>query len=135
MCRMAFIMIGVALSWGLYACATISVPDQLKLGMSDAGKAFTLARGGALEITLQCNPTTGYSWTLLFSNDAVLKATPDYTFKSDAALPGVVGVGGQCTFRFQGVGEGTAHLRFGYQRPWEKDTPPIETYDVTVTVR
>jgi inhibitor of cysteine peptidase len=135
MYRMVLFVIGAGVWWALSGCAVTSASNELKLGKSDAGKSFDLAKGGTLEITLEGNPTTGYLWSLLSGNDGVLKPAGDYAYKQDAAPAGMVGVGGKFTFKFQAVGAGAAQLKFGYQRPWEKDVPPIETFQVDVNVK
>jgi inhibitor of cysteine peptidase len=135
MYRMVLFVIGAGVWWMLSGCAATSAPNELKLGKADASKSFDLAKSGVLEITLEGNPTTGYVWSLLSGNDAVLKLVGDYAYKQDAAPAGMVGVGGKFTFKFQAVGAGVAQLKFGYQRPWEKDVPPIEMFQVNVNVK
>jgi inhibitor of cysteine peptidase len=135
MYRMVLFVIGACVWWVLSGCAVTSASNELKLGKSDAGKSFDLAKGGVLEITLEGNPTTGYLWGVLAVNDAVLKSAGDFVFNQDAAPAGMVGVGGKFTFKFQAVGAGAAQLKFGYQRPWEKNVPPIETFQVNVNVK
>jgi inhibitor of cysteine peptidase len=133
--RIVWFIIGTTLWSALSGCASIALPNEVKLGKADVGKTFDLAKGGALEITLEGNPTTGYLWSLLSGNDAVLKPVGDYTFKQDAAPAGMVGVGGKFTFKFQAVGAGAAQLKFGYLRPWEKNMPPVESFNVNINVK
>ena len=135
MFRMACLIVLVTSCWVLIECSKISTPDRLHLDRSDSGKSFDLAKGDSLEITLEGNPTTGYLWVLFFGNDSVLKSAGDYAFKQDMAPAGSVGVGGTFIFKFQAISKGTAHLEFGYQRPWEKHIPPMEAFQVEVRVR
>jgi inhibitor of cysteine peptidase len=135
MYRMVLFVIGACVWWALSGCAVTSASNELKIAKSDAGKSFDLAKGGTLEVTLEGNPTTGYLWGVLAGNDAVLKSSGDFAFNQDAAPVGMVGVGGKFTFKFQAVGAGAAQLKFGYQRPWEKDVLPIETFQVNVNVK
>jgi len=133
--RMTFFVIGAVLWRALSGCASVVLSNKLRLGKPAAGKTFDLAKGGTLEITLQGNPTTGYLWGLVAGNDAVLKLSGDFTFKQDQAPAGMVGVGGKFTFKFQAVSVGAAQLKFGYQRPWEKNVPPLETFEVNINVK
>ncbi|MCX6907374.1 MAG: protease inhibitor I42 family protein [Verrucomicrobia bacterium] len=135
MYRMILFVIGAGVWWALSGCAATSAPSELKLGKTHAGKSFDLAKGGVLEITLEGNPTTGYLWSLLSGNDAVLKPAGSYAYKQDAAAAGMVGVGGKFTFKFQAVGAGAAQLKFGYLRPWEANVPPVEMFQANITVR
>ncbi len=109
--------------------------SHIKLSKADIGKTFDLAKGGTLEIALDGNPTTGYQWSLLSGNDTVLKQIDNYTFKRNPAPKKMVGVGGKFIFNFQAVGLGVAQLKFAFQRSWEKDVPPVETFDVSINVK
>ena len=115
--------------------ASASLSSNVKLGKADAGKIFDLAKGGALEITLEGNPTTGYTWSQVSSNDKVLKPVGAYTYKQNPAPAGMVGVGGKFTFNFKAIGVGATQLKFSYLRPWEKNVPPIETFELNINVK
>ena len=133
--RKVCFIIAVLLLSLLSGCTSASLSRDIKLGKAETGKTFDLAKGGTLEITLRGNPTTGYCWSRLSGKDAVLKPMGDYTFKQDAAPKGMVGVGGMFTFNFQAIGLGATQLKFGYQRPWEKNVPPIEKFEVNINVK
>ncbi|MBN1270500.1 MAG: protease inhibitor I42 family protein [Kiritimatiellae bacterium] len=95
------------------------------------GNRVELAVGGTLEIALPGNPTTGYSWDCTADETPVLLlAEPDYRPDSRA-----IGAGGRFIFRFRATAAGESTLRLVYRRPWEKDTPPLKTYEVTIAVR
>ena len=46
-----------------------------------------------------------------------------------------VGSGGKITLRFVAVGTGQIGLKLIYHRPFEKDAPSAQKFEVTVTVR
>lgn len=129
------IMVAAILLPLLTGCASAPVANHIRLGMADTGKTFNLAKGGTLEIALKGNPTTGYLWSLLSANNAVLRPAGDSTYQRDEAPAGMMGVGGQFVFRFQAVGAGATQLKLGYQRPWEKNKPPSETFEVNINVQ
>lgn len=135
MYRIVLFVIAAGVWWSLSGCAATSPPSELKLDKTHAGQTFDLAKGGALEITLEGNPTTGYLWSLLSGNDAALKLAGNYAYKQDAAGAGMVGVGGKFTFMFQAVGAGVAQLKFGYLRPWETNMPPVEVFQTNINIR
>ena len=54
---------------------------------------------------------------------------PGYLPDSDA-----IGAGGQFTFRFRAVSKGRAKLKLIYQRPFAKDEPPEESFEITIVV-
>lgn len=128
-------IVAILLLTALCGCAFALLPGNVKLGRADAGRTVDLATGGALEITLDGNPTTGYAWIQLSGNNAVLKPVGGDAYKQNQAAAGVVGVGGQFTFQFKAVGAGATQLKFGYRRPWEKNVPPIETLELNIRVK
>ena len=133
--RKVCLIVVVILLTALGGCASVSLPSKVKLGKADTGKTFDLAKGGVLEITLEGNPTTGYNWSQVPSNDEVLKPIGAYTYKQNPAPAGMVGVGGKFTFNFKAIGVGATQLKFRYQRPWEKNVPPSETFELNINVK
>ena len=119
----------------LGGCALASLSGNVRIGEADAGKTFDLPKGGSLEITLAGNPTTGYEWSQAAGNDAVLMPVGTYTYKQNQAAAGMVGVGGKFTFNFKASGLGATKLKFSYQRPWEKNEPPIQTFEMNINVK
>jgi predicted secreted protein len=102
--------------------------------------------GKEFSIKIRGNPTTGYGWYLknaeAISNSAVLKAknlneyesTNDY--KTDPHAAGMVGVPGSYYFTFEATASAGKKeaLTFVYKRPWEKETEPIYTLTVNVSI-
>ena len=105
---------------------------EVKLTKKEAGESVEVAKGGTLEITLEGNPTTGYTWEVESVDDKVLKqeGEPDSKPDSDA-----VGAGGMMTLKFKAEGTGKTDLKLVYHRSWEKDEAPAETFEVSVTVK
>lgn len=96
----------------------------------------TLAVGQTLLISLPSNATTGYAWTLSGSTNEVLRpGTPFGEEATDPHEPGMVGVGGNTSWRFQAAQPGMVHLSFAYRRAWEANTRPAETATYTIVVR
>ena len=119
----------------LPACGPLnedSAPKEVKLTEKDAGKSVAVANGGTLEVTLEGNPTTGYTWEVESVDDKVLKleSEPDFEADSDA-----VGAGGMMTLKFKAEGAGKTDLKLVYHRSWEEDEAPAETFEVSVTVK
>ena len=104
------------------------------LTSADNGKQITLQSGDVMTLTLESNPTTGYSWQVLAIDNGVLVRDGDPTYKGASGSVKVVGAGGTETFRFKAVGAGETSLELGYMRPWE-DVPPIETFLVQIVVQ
>ena len=104
----------------------------VELTQADSGKSVEVAKGATLAITLEANPTTGYTWEVASGDESILKLAgePDYKADSDA-----LGAGGMMTLKFQAEAAGTTSLKLVYHRPWEKDQEPEETFEVAVTVK
>ena len=124
-----FVTLAVALS----ACG--SDPSPLVLGKDSTGGSAELKRGQILEVKLEGNPTTGYSWEVKKSGEPVvrLQNQPVYT-QSNAGGSTLVGSGGTYTFTFVGAETGATTIELVYHRPWETTTAPLETYFLEATV-
>jgi inhibitor of cysteine peptidase len=111
------------------------MPPAVKLDVADDGKTVSAIIGQKIEISLEGNITTGYSWQVgeLGGKAVVSLGEPAYVTRQHA--PGMVGVGGTFTFELAAVAAGTAKLRLIYVRPWEKDQPPEKTFTVTIKVQ
>lgn len=108
--------------------------DDIVATKADSGKSWTFFKGSTFTIKLEGNPTTGYQWALLpeSQNDLVMKAMGEAVY--EPSKPVLTGSGGSYTFTFMAANPGTAVLRFGYARSWEKN-PPIELATYTVIVK
>ena len=98
--------------------------------VADADKTVTASPGQTIEVVLDANPSTGFTWTIV-SAPGFMKSEGEPTFASEAAS-GVVGAGGKQTLKFSVTAAGTGELSLNYVRPWETGTAPAETFKVTV---
>ena len=105
-----------------------------KLTSADNNRQITAKAGDTLTLTLDSNPTTGYSWQVMETDTAILVQTGDPEYKQASSSEGLVGAGGTETFHFDVVGTGTTTLELGYMRPWES-VPPIDTFSVQVVIQ
>lgn len=118
----------VALTLTLTACGSPTV----KLAEQDNGQAAEVNSGERVSITLEGNPTTGYSWELIEYDAAVVEPVGEAEYKSDSKL---IGGGGAYTFTFKALVPGMTTVKLVYQRSWETDTEPIEVFEVTLKVK
>jgi inhibitor of cysteine peptidase len=109
-----------------------TAPKEVKVTDKEAGGSVEVAKGGTLEITLEGNPTTGYTWEVESVDDKILKqdGEPEFKAESDA-----VGAGGMVTLKFKAEEAGETDLKLVYHRPWEEGEDPAETFEVSVTVK
>jgi len=129
MCFRALLVALVAVL-SLSGCA--SAPRSSLLTEKDAGRTVEIERGDILEVVLRGNPTAGYLWEMVSGDITILRPIGRPEFKPERAT---VGAGGAITLRFEAASPGRTGLKLGYRRPWEKDVPPIETFEVTVVVK
>jgi len=90
--------------------------------------------GEEFTISLDSNPTTGYSWELTSPLPAWLELVGSEYILTPTDPP-VVGGGGVEGWTFRASDAGTASLTFEYRRPWETDQPPAERKTFVVIAR
>ena len=107
--------------------------QEVKATIDDAGREMQLKKGQTLVVTLEGNPTTGYSWEVAEPLDEqVLRQVGEAEFKAESAA---LGAGGVQILRFETVNAGKTTLKLAYRRSWEKGVEPLETYSLQVVVR
>jgi len=129
--HLAIIRIVIALLALALLAAGCSASKTVEIGQDDNGTRIELKAGQELVVTLESNPTTGYSWDVDELSEAVLKSTGEPEFKSSSNR---VGAGGTQTMRFEAIEAGEGTLTLIYHRPWEKDVDPIHTFSVQISV-
>ena len=98
---------------------------------ADSGQTITMGVGDALQITLDENQSTGYLWSIVTNDEAILRTSeaPAYEVESDAE-----GAGGPKTFLFEAVAPGTSVLRMVNAMQQETAVQPDKTFELTVQV-
>ena len=117
----------------LYACGARGSSEQSirNLTEADNGRSIELKVGDVLEVTLPGNPTTGFQWEVDSVDSAILRQIGEPEFKPSN---NAVGSGGNFTLRFEAVGTGQTELKMIHHRSFEENVPPIQTFEVTITV-
>lgn len=105
--------------------------QALELTERDNGKSVSVPLAETVTVTLAGNPTTGYVWEPAARGREILAMDPDPSFAPDSSL---IGAGGKFTFRFTSRKPGKTSVKLIYHRPWEKDVPPLKTFELTVSV-
>ena len=119
----------------LVACGSDSAPGALALGKDANGGSAELKVDQLLEVKLEGNPTTGSSWEVKTSGEPAVRLQGEPVYAQTSPGSTVVGAGGTFTFTFVGAQPGTSTIELVYHRPWETDTPPLETFVLEVTVK
>jgi len=111
---------------------------------SNSGQTIQVAQDQVLEVRLPTNPSTGYNWFVINTDNKSLFKTDDVNngiiqqigkreFVSDSKdQEGMVGAPGTQILRFVGVSKGTSQLKLVRVRPWLKDIKPIDEYTINV---
>ncbi len=96
--------------------------------VDDSSETIEVETGEKFAISLQSNPTTGYSWQPEFDSEFVELIERKFVPPSSELL----GAGGVETFVFLARRAGQVEIKLRYERPWEKQ--PIEEQSRTVNI-
>jgi inhibitor of cysteine peptidase len=87
--------------------------------------------GEKFNISLDENPTTGYSWSYTITNSKVLKII-DNGYTANNQNNNLIGSGGIHVWSIEGLKEGNSTIVFHYKRPWENNS--IKTIEYVIYV-
>ena len=116
----------------LTALSACGETNEVNLDAGDDGSQVEINAGQTLVVSLEGNPTTGYTWEAAELDDQVLRQVGETEFKPDSDA---IGAGGVQTLRFEAMNSGQTTLKLVYHRPWEEDVEPAEIFSVQVVVR
>jgi inhibitor of cysteine peptidase len=99
-----------------------------------ATQTVSVKTGEQFTVSLESNPTTGYSWQLakLVDEKVVQFVSSKY---ERTGKKGLVGAGGQEHWTFRSTGTGKTSVEMKYVRPWEKNVPPVRVATIVVEVK
>ncbi len=112
----------------------IAAPQTISLTSADSGKSLIVRSNDLLKITLDGNPTTGYTWSVSDETGTILKQDGDPQYTPSASGNMIAGSGGTYLFTFKAVQQGTAPLKFKYSQAWNPKGEAASTFEITVTV-
>lgn len=118
----------------LAACAGggASSPGSVLL-KSPSKCPLTLELGQRLILSLPSNPSSGYRWNLEQAAPELLRNLGPEVYSHPDEATSMIGSEGTSTWRFEVIGEGSAHLSLSYQRPWESE--PADSFECRLQVR
>jgi len=101
------------------------------LTLDDNGERVALTPGDTIEVNLEGNATTGFTWELIDLDPTVITTDGEAVYEiEDTEL---VGTGGVWTWILVAQQPGECAVRFVYHRSWE-DEQPEATFSFTVNV-
>ncbi len=142
--KILIIVIIILIIWALLltSCSALRVQKNQKAPQpkevqitekgNSCGSTVGLNVGDTLNLVLDGNPSTGYTWEVGFYTNTVVEPLGEAEYQSQSNL---VGADGTYTFRFRAIGEGQTQLKMVYHRPFEKDATDLKTCDVTVNIK
>lgn len=103
---------------------------MISVDQADNGKMITIQCQSRIQLSLRENPTTGFRW-----QEEAGMGSMGVRLKSGSFLSGDgIGTGGIRQWIFLAGESGKSNIAFRYKRPWEKDSPADETFQLTVEV-
>jgi predicted secreted protein len=110
-------------------------PEEINVNEENDGGQVELELGQILVVTLESNPTTGYSWQQAENQEPILEQMGEAEFKpSETGESPLVGTGGWEIFRFKAISPGQMTLKLIYRRPWEEGVEPVKTFTLDVII-
>jgi len=105
---------------------------MVELTEEDNGSIVTVIVGDIIQIQLEGNPTTGYSWGTENLDTNLLEMIGEPAFEANSKLKGS---GGIYTFTFNALAPGVIQLRLKYFRSFEENVPPVQTFEVSLDIQ
>jgi inhibitor of cysteine peptidase len=99
-------------------------------GEDMSGSEVSVKKGENVEIKLNGNASTGYSWVVKELDESILQSNGDPDYKADSIL---TGSGGTYIYSFKAIETGTTTIKMAYLRTFENN-PPVQEFELTVTV-
>jgi inhibitor of cysteine peptidase len=129
----AFVAV-VALALALVGCGTAGTSSgTVKITQAEQGKTVKAKVGDTLVVSLEGNPSTGYTWvTKDLPRFLSQEGEPAFT-KTDSS--GAVGAPGMVDTTFKATAAGSGDLVLEYKRPWETTATPAKTFSAVIKVK
>ena len=109
-------MKNVMLVMSLLCAGTMVIADDVQR------ETMKVTSGQEFEITLDSNPSTGYSWRAKISDDSLLKELGK-TYRTTMQAAQTPGAGGKDDFIFKALKNGIVSVTMSYARPWDGVEP------------
>jgi len=113
----------------------LSTSNKINLSMDYNGRQIELINGQTFNVTLETNPSTGYSWEVIELNNNILHQIGEAETESNITKKNMVGVPVMQTFQFEIINKGDTTLKLVYRRLWEKDVAPVNSFSIDIIVR
>lgn len=136
--RVPLFLTGSLLMILLVACTPSSneQEDVMHIDISQNGSTIHLQPGQELLVSLETNPTTGYSWMVLDpGDDQVITQHGEADYEPLSSDQSIDGAGGTVTYHFLAGSAGSTTLQLGYGRAWETNEPPVQIFEIYIEIQ
>ena len=124
--RLFWIVLSLVVILGLVAgCAGASAEEKI---FTNSDEVIRVKAGEEFVISLEANPTTGYSWVAASPASWLEFLGKTYV----AGEPAMLGSGGKEELRFKASAKGSTTITLGYGRSWEATAIEQKTFEVEV---
>ena len=107
--------------------------SEITVNDTNNNSQIIIQKGNIMIVELLTNPGIGYSWQIIQNDPDKLKSLGDSVLKPiEAEAPGA---SENQVFRFSAQNSGSTMLELHYLRPWERNLPPLKTYQINVQIR
>ncbi|ALB43206.1 MULTISPECIES: protease inhibitor I42 family protein [Nostocales] len=107
--------------------------SEITVNDANNNSQIIIQKGNMMIVELLTNPGTGYSWQIIKNDPDKLKPLGDSVLKPlETEAPGA---SENQVFQFLAQNSGSAVLELHYLRPWERNLPPLKTYQINVKIR
>jgi inhibitor of cysteine peptidase len=101
---------------------------------TESSEAIITSVNAEFTITLESNPTTGYSWKFDYDKNMLNLGNEEYKTDSKADKQ-MVGAGGTQFTKFKALKRGQTSVKFTYRRAWEQPSPEDKTQIFNITIK
>jgi inhibitor of cysteine peptidase len=131
--KMYFIAVLLVVLGLLVGCGSSSSEEikEVMVDMEDNGKQIEIYQGQILVVSLEAQPSTGYTWEVVELDELILRQEGEPEFQPTS---GGIGAPGIQIFRFESISAGETDLRMIYHQPWVEGVEPLEIFSIHVTV-
>ena len=113
----------------------LSMGNEINLSMDYNGRQIELTNRQTFNVTLETNPSTGYSWEVVDLNNSIIQEIGEAVSEPNNTEKNMVGAPVMHTFQFEVINTGQTTLKIVYHRIWEKDVAPANTFSVELFIR
>ncbi|MEE4311080.1 MAG: protease inhibitor I42 family protein [candidate division KSB1 bacterium] len=105
--------------------------EMIRLKEKDNGSRIKVSKAEVFELALEGHPTAGYWWHIVSMDSAIVQEVSEQKYEPESKR---LGSPGKQVFKFIATDPGETQITLHYNRPWEKDTAPLDTYQIVVKV-